>query len=49
MLNLPFHIPDDVCELLITERSAFLSEQEANDPRFHRLLDEFHRSVRTHW
>jgi len=48
MLNLPFHIPDDVWELLITERSAFLSEQEANDPRFHRLLDEFHRSLRPH-
>jgi len=45
MLNLPFHIPDDVWRLLTEERASFLSDEENSDPRFQRTLDEFQRSL----
>lgn len=45
MLNLPFHILDDVWRLLTEERSSFLSDEEISDPRFQRVLDEFQRSL----
>jgi hypothetical protein len=45
MLNLPFHIPDDVWRLLTEERPSFLTDEEISDPRFQRALDEFQSSL----
>jgi hypothetical protein len=45
MLNLPFHIRDEVWRVLTEERALFLSDEEANDPRFQRALDEFQSSL----
>lgn len=45
MLNLPFHIRDDVWRVLTEEKASFLSEEEVNDPRFRQALDAFHRSL----
>jgi membrane protein YqaA with SNARE-associated domain len=49
MLNLPFHLTDDVWRILIKEKFIFLSEQESDDPRFSRVLEEFRRSMFPRW
>lgn len=50
MLNLPFHIPDDVWSYLQENEHLFLSEEEVNDPRVAKLLDDFRKSLYpSHW
>ena len=50
MLNLPFHIPDEIWSYLQENYSAFLSEKEVNDPKLTELLDGFRRSLYPgHW
>jgi hypothetical protein len=50
MLNLPFHIPDDVWAYLQLHEHLFLSEEEANDPKFGKLLESFRKSLYpSHW
>lgn len=45
MLNLPFHITDDVWRLLTEEGASFLTDHEVNDPGFQRALVEFKDSL----
>lgn len=50
MLNLPFHIPDDVWAYLQSNAHIYLSVEEINDPQFSGLLEDFKRSLyRNHW
>jgi len=50
MLNLPFHIPDEVWTYLQENHFLFLSEEEANDPRFEKHLENFRKSLYpSHW
>jgi hypothetical protein len=41
MMDLPFHIPDDVWKYLKEYESVFLSEEDKQNPRLERLLHEF--------
>lgn len=50
MLNLPFHIPDEVWTYLQESRFLFLSAEETNDPRFEKDLESFRKSLYpSHW
>lgn len=50
MLNLPYHIPDDVWRYLQENHFLFLSEEETNDPRFEKYLESFRKSLYpSHW
>ena len=50
MLNLPFHIPDEVWAYLQESHFLFLSEEEATDPRFEKYLESFRKSLYpSHW
>jgi hypothetical protein len=50
MLNLPFHIPDDVWAYLQENNFLFLSMEEVDDPRFEKYLESFRKSLHpTHW
>ncbi len=45
VLNLPFHIPDDVWRHLQEHRSFFLNEEEIRDPNIEKYLEDFRRSL----
>ncbi len=50
MLDLPYHVPDDVWELLQERRRDFLSEDDERNPEFERYLRDFRRSLwPDHW
>jgi len=50
MLNLPFHIPDDVWAYLQENHLLFLSKEEIDDPRFEKHLESFRKSLYpSHW
>jgi len=45
MLDLPFHIPDQVWRYLLEYRDEFLPEDERSDRRFVATLDSFRQSL----
>jgi hypothetical protein len=47
ILDLPFHVPDEVWLYLLRHRDDLLPESERSDPRLERVLEEFKRSL--HW
>lgn len=47
ILDLPFHIPDDVWLYLLRHKDDLLPESERTDPRLERALQEFKKSL--HW
>jgi hypothetical protein len=50
ILNLPFHVPDDVWIYLQENKFHFLSKEEDNDPRFKKYLEDFRKSLYpSHW
>lgn len=50
MLNLPFHIPDEVWTYLQENHFLFLSKEETDDPRFEKYLESFRKSLYpSHW
>ena len=50
MLNLPFHIPDEVWAYLQENHLLFLSKEEIDDPRFEKYLVGFRKSLYpSHW
>lgn len=50
MLNLPFHIPDEVWTYLQENHFLFLSKEETDDLRFEKYLENFRKSLYpSHW
>lgn len=50
MLNLPFHISDEVWAYLQDNHLLFLSKEEIDDPRFEKHLESFRKSLYPgHW
>lgn len=45
ILNLPFHVRDDVWAYLCENKAEFLTDEESSDPRFLRALEKFHESL----
>jgi Super-infection exclusion protein B len=43
ILDLPFHIPDDVWEYLKENQSLFLPESDRRNPKFEQILEQFRR------
>ena len=50
ILDLPFHIPDEVWEYLQQNHYKFLNDEETNDPQFENMLESFRKSLHpSHW
>lgn len=43
LLDLPFHIPDDVWEILKENEHLFLPESDRNNPKFEEILKQFRK------